>query len=112
VSELAEKNGMDRDTIWKVCDELSAKGFIECRLSGGMAEPATYGLQYCEDNELIDAEIILEQNRIRTKLLATLVSWKDYLLASMDQRSGRKRTGLSEQREDSARFRTYQESSR
>lgn len=70
--EFADQNGIDRDLIWKIFDELKDAGLIKCELMGGIVEPTTPGLLYCEENGLIDPELKHKQAMIRTKLVVAL----------------------------------------
>lgn len=72
LSELAAKNGIDDNLIWKVFDELKEDYLIDCKIMGGILEPTTTGLVYCEDHGLVDSGLVHKQNEIRKKLLVAL----------------------------------------
>jgi hypothetical protein len=72
LDDFAASNGIDRDTIWKVFDEMEDDCLIDCKLADGIVEPTVSGLTYCEDHGLVDPEMVHKQRMIRTKLLVTL----------------------------------------
>lgn len=70
--DFAKKRDIDNDLIWKIFDELEADDLIRFWAMGGEVAPTPSGLLFCEQNNLVDEELIKKQNEIRTKLIVTL----------------------------------------
>lgn len=70
--EFAERNKMGKELVFKAFEELRHADLIEEFASGGEIAPTEEGLLYCENNELVDINLIKHQTDIRTKLILTL----------------------------------------
>lgn len=75
--KFAEENGINNDEAWKAYQELEDYGRIEAYACGGFIRSTPAGLLYAESNKVVDERIVLEQNRIRTKLLVSLAAILD-----------------------------------
>lgn len=69
LKELAEKEGIDTNTLEVVYDELGSGGFFRERCIGMTVEPSLDALAYCERRGLVDAAFVERQNEVRIGIL-------------------------------------------
>lgn len=65
LKELAEKEGIDAETLDRVYDKLERAGFFKVICAGMVVEPSLESLNYCERQGLVDKAFVERQNEVR-----------------------------------------------
>lgn len=74
---FAEDNGYDRGSVEDAFDDLNDAGLAEYHAAGGEVIITTLGIMHVEEMGIADADLIIHQEQVRTKMADAMVRLHD-----------------------------------
>lgn len=74
LNEFAEKNGIAMDLLERIYDEFRQRSFFSMCATSWVVAPSYKAIAYCENNGLIDDDLMRQQHKFRIQLLD---AWAD-----------------------------------
>jgi|GEM_PF-1103890 len=69
---IAEEEGIDKETLQGVYEELCRDGYLEYLMNWKAVRPSSKALTYCEQNGLVDSKFVDRQKEVRIGILEAL----------------------------------------